>query len=162
MSGQAWLFVSTVLTGAAIGLLYDVFRIIRKTAPHSGFVVQLEDLFFWIAATGLTFYYMLHRNFGEIRPFVLIGFALGLVLYFATLSRLVLIVFVAIINYLKKVFRVVFRIILMPLRVIAAWLTPPLNRVYNATRKKARRVKRYGRGKLRKVGRDLKILRRKV
>jgi len=162
MSGQAWLFVSTVFTGMAIGLLYDVFRVLRRTAPHSGFAVQVEDLVFWVAATGLTFYYMLHRNYGEIRPFVLIGIAVGLVLYFVTLSRLVLVVCVAVVNYLKKVIRVAVRIILMPIRVVAVWMAPPVNRAYMATRKKARRVKRYGRSKLRKAARDWGIMRKKV
>jgi len=162
MSGQGWLFVATVFTGMAIGLLYDVFRILRKTAPHSGFAVQVEDLVFWVAATGLTFYYMLHRNYGEIRPFVLVGIGIGLVLYFATLSRLVLIVCVAIVNYLKKVIKVALRIILLPVRIAAAWVTPPINKAYIATQKKARRVKRYGRNKLRKASRNWSIMRKKA
>ena len=162
MSGQAWLFLATVFTGAAIGLLYDVFRIFRKTAPHSGFAVQVEDLVFWVAATGLTFYYMLHRNYGEIRPFVLIGIALGLVLYFATLSRLVLVVFVTVVNYLKKVIRVAVRIILMPIRIFAAWLAPPINKAYMTSRKKARKVKIYGRNKMRKAAQDFRIMRKKA
>jgi len=162
MEGQAWLFLSTVLVGAAIGLFYDVFRIFRKTAPHTGFAVQLEDLFFWVAATGLTFYYMLHRNYGEIRPFTLIGITLGLVLYLVTLSRWVRVVFIAIVTYVKKVVRVVVRIILMPIRLIFSWLKPPFQKVYGATRKQARKVKRYGRNKMRKTARDWVILRKKV
>jgi len=162
MSGQAWLFLSMVLTGGAIGLLYDAFRIFRKTTPHSKLAVQIEDIVFWVAATGLTFYYMLHRNYGEIRPFVLIGIALGIVLYFTTLSRLVLVVFVAIIEYMKNVVKVAVRIILIPIRFIAALLEPHANKAYKATRKKARRVKLYGRNKLRKVSKDIGILRKKV
>jgi len=162
MSSQAWLFLSSVLTGAAIGLLYDVFRVLRKTAPHSGLAVQLEDLLFWVAATGLTFYYMLHRNYGEIRPFVLIGITIGLVLYFATLSRWVLVVLVAVVNYIKKVVAAAVRIILTPVRIIVAWMAKPIRKAYGATRKKARRIKRYGQNKLRKASRDFGVLRRKV
>jgi len=162
MSGQGWLFLSTVLVGAAIGLLYDAFRIFRKTAPHSSFAVQLEDLFFWVAATGLTFYYMLHRNYGEIRPFALLGFVVGVLLYFATLSRVVMVVFVAVINYLKRVIAAAVRIILIPVRLVASLLAPYMTRAYGATRKQARKVKRYGKNKLRKTARDWVILRKKV
>ena len=162
MTGQAWLFLSTVMVGAAIGLLFDIFRIFRKTARHSGLAVQLEDLFFWVAATGLTFYYMLHRNYGEIRPFAMVGIVIGGVLYFATISKWVLIVFVAVVNYIKKVVTVAFRIILMPLRIIAAWLAPPAIKAWGVAGKQGRRVKRYGRRKLRKTARDWGILRRKV
>jgi len=162
MSGQAWLFLSMVLVGAAIGLFYDAFRILRKTARHSGFAVTLEDLFFWVAATGLTFYYMLHRNYGEMRLFSLVGVAIGILLYFATVSRWVIIVFVAVVNYLKRVIAAAVRIIMVPARLVAAWLAGPLSKVYGGALKHTRRVRRYGRGKLRATARDWGIVRRKV
>ena len=162
MTGQAWLFLSTVLVGGAIGLLYDVFRIFRKTARHSGLAVTLEDLFFWVAATGLTFYFMLHRNYGEIRVFSLVGVAIGIVLYFTTISRWVVAVSVAVVNYMKRVVVTVVRVIMVPVRLIAAWVAPPAKKALKATRKHARRVRRYGKNKLRKTARDWVILRKKV
>jgi len=162
MSGQAWLFLSAVLTGGAIGLFFDAFRVIRKSIPHSKIAVQIEDIIFWVVATGLTFYYMLHRNAGEIRPFVIIGIALGLVLYFATLSRVVLVVFVAIVGYLKKVMIAVIKILLVPIRLVAVWLTPPIAKAYKNTRKKARRIKIYGQSKIKKASREWGIMRKKV
>ena len=162
MAGQAWLFLSTVLVGAAIGLVYDAFRIFRKTTPHAGIAVQFEDLLFWIGVTGLTFYYMLHRSYGEIRPFALLGIIIGVLLYFATLSRLVLIVFVAVVNYIKKVVATAIGILLIPVKFIASLLAPPIKRAYGATHKQARMVKRYGKSKIRKSARDWDILRKKV
>jgi len=162
MSGQAWLFLSTVLVGAAIGLLYDAFRIFRRTAPHRSLAVQLEDLLFWLAATGLTFYYMLHRNSGEIRPFVLLGVAIGLVLYFATISRLVLTVFVAVVEYVKKVVAAVIGILLIPLRFAANLLKPPVTFALQSTRKQANKVKRYSRNKMRRAVRNWGIMRKKT
>ena len=162
MAGQAWMFLSTVMVGGAIGLLYDVFRIFRKTARHTGLAVTLEDLFFWVAATGLTFYYMLHRHYGEMRVIYLIGVTIGILLYFATISRLVLTVFVAVINYIKRVIATAIRIILMPLKLAASWLAPPLAKVHSTTRKHARQIKRYGKGKLRKTARNWGIMRKKV
>lgn len=162
MTGQAWLFLSTVVVGAAIGLFYDAFRVIRKTARHNKLAVQIEDLLFWVTATGLTFYYMLHRNYGEIRLFSLIGVAVGVLLYFATISRRIIIVFVAVVNYLKRVIAAVIRIVLVPIRLVAAWLSGPLGKAYGTGRKHMRRVKRYGKGKLRAAARDWGIVRRKV
>jgi len=162
MTGQAWLFLSTIVVGAAIGLFYDAFRVLRKTARHNGLAVQLDDLFFWLVATGLTFYYMLHRNYGEIRLFSLIGVAVGALFYFATVSRWVIVVFVAVVNYIKLVIAAVVRIILVPVRVVVAWLSGPVGRATNAGRKHMRRVRRYGRGRLRGVVRDIGIVRRKV
>jgi len=162
MTGQAWLFVSAMLVGAVIGLFYDAFRIFRKTAPHTGLAVQLEDLFFWVAATGFTFYYMLHRNSGEIRPFVLLGVGVGVLAYFLTISRWVLVVFVAVVNFIKKVIAAAFKIIVMPIRLIGLWLSPPIMKVYRSSRKQGRKIKRYGKSKLRKTVRNWTILRKKV
>ena len=162
MTGQALLFLSTVLVGGAIGLLFDLFRIFRKTTRHSRLAVTLEDLFFWVAATGLTFYYMLHRNYGEIRVFSLVGVAIGLVLYLATISRWVVAVLVAVVNYLKRVVAAAVRVVMVPVRLVAAWAAPPLKKALGASRKHARRVKRYGKNKLKKTARDWVVLRKKV
>ena len=162
MSGQAWLFLSTAGVGAAIGLLYDGFRILRKTTPHFAFVVQLEDLFFWLAATGAMFYFMLSRNYGEIRPFALIGAGCGIALYFATVSPFILKFFVAVINYLKRVFAAAFRILSLPVRFIWVWVSPPIVKFINGRRKDLHGLARYGKIQMKKSARNLFILRKKV
>ena len=161
MSGQAWLFLSTVLMGAAVGLFYDVFRIFRKTVPHKTIAVQLEDLFFWIVVTAGVFYFMLHRNFGEIRMFSFIGAGIGILLYFATISRYVIIAFVAVIDYMKKVVMAALRIIFWPLRVVLGWISPPFVAFFRKRRLGLRRVSRYGRMRMRKTARDWFIVRHK-
>ena len=105
---------------------------------------------------------MLHRNYGEIRPFSLVGVVIGVVIYFATISRWVVAALVAVINYIKKVVTVVVRIILLPLRLIAAWLSPPVKKIYMSAKKQARKVKRHGKNKLKKTARDWRIFRKKV
>ena len=103
MSGQAWLFLFTVITGFVIGFIYDIFRILRKTIPHSYLMVQLEDILYWICVSLLMFYFMLHRNYGEIRLFSIAGAALGGVLYFLTLSPVIIKVSVAVIGFFKRI-----------------------------------------------------------
>ncbi|MCL2215814.1 MAG: spore cortex biosynthesis protein YabQ [Defluviitaleaceae bacterium] len=162
MSGQAWLFLSTVLVGAVIGLFYDFFRIFRKTAAHSAWAVQLEDLFFWITATVGTFYFMLTRNYGEIRLFALLGVALGITLYFATVSRLVVKICVVVVTFLKRVIASAVRIILLPLRLIFTWIGPPIKSFAGKRRKDLRGLARYGKIQMKKTARSWFILRKKV
>ena len=118
MPGQAQLFLLSVCFGAVIGLLFDLFRILRKTLPHPAFLIQLEDLIFWLAVTGLMFYFLLNENFGEIRLFTLLGAALGAILYFYTLSRIIMKVSVTVIEFLKRVIGTAVRILLTPLRFL--------------------------------------------
>ena len=162
MWGQAGLFLSTVGMGMVIGLFYDVFRIFRKTAPHFALAVQLEDLFFWVAVTGAMFYFMLSQNFGEIRPFSIIGAGCGVALYFATISRWVIKIAVVVVNYLKKVFAAAFKIISLPIRFVWVLLLPPITKFAASRRKDLHSLARYGKIKARKTTREWFILRKKV
>ena len=118
MSGQAWLFLSTVAAGAVMGFVYDIFRIARKTARHKGWLVQVEDVLYCAGVSALMFGFMLHRNYGEIRFFVIIGAGLGMLLYFFSLSPVVIKISVAVIRFVQKVLFATARILLGPIRVI--------------------------------------------
>ena len=163
LSGQGWLFLSTVLLGAIIGLFYDVFRVFRKVAVHKGWAVQLEDILFWTCATAAMFYFMLNRNNGEIRLVYMVGAACGATLYFATISHMVRKVAVAVINFIKRVVITAVRIITFPLRLFFKMLMPPakfLVSIFNKWRKSLRNAARYG--KIKKTMRNWFILRKKV
>jgi len=162
ISGQGWLFLSTVAVGAIIGLLYDLFRIFRRVATHSVWVVQLEDFLFWIFATGAMFYFMLNRNYGEIRLFSIIGAACGVALYFATVSQVVLKVSVTVINFIKRVIIAAVRIIIFPLRLIYNFFAPVVKKVSAKGRKNLHSIARYGKIHMRKTMRSWFILRKKV
>jgi len=164
MSGQALLFLSTVLVGGLIGVFFDVFRILRRTFPifANSVIVQIEDIFFWAAVTGMTFYFMLNQSYGEIRVFSVIGAGIGIALYFATISRVVMKVFVSLIEYMKKVVTVAFRIILFPLKTVYKWLYAPIKWSGGKVRSVLRKIKRYGKIRLRKYSRNWFILRKKV
>ena len=162
MSGQAWLFLSTVGVGVLIGMFYDAFRVLRRTAPHLALAVQLEDLFFWIIVTGSMFYFMLSQNFGEVRLFSLMGAGCGAALYFATVSRYVIKFSVVVINFCKKVFATAFRIITFPFRVVFSWISPPIKKFVSKRRKGLQGLTRYGKIQMRKTVRNWFILRKKV
>jgi len=156
LSEQAWLFFAAILTGAAIGLFYDAFRILRKTAPffakHALFV---QDTLFWLAATLGMFYFLLHENFGEIRLFAVLGAALGAMLYFAALSRFVIFVLVHVVEFLKKVITAALKIIFAPILFLIKYFKPKV-------RSGLSRLALYGKIKAKKLSRNWFILRKKV
>ena len=162
MSGQAFLFLMTVAAGMAIGLIYDGFRVLRKTAPHAPVWVQLEDLLFWLAVTGLMFYFMLNENYGEIRIFSVLGAALGVTLYFATISRWVLLVLVAVVNFIKRVLTAVFKVLRLPFRLLVRLLNPPLTYVKKFFGKRLRSAARYAKMKAQAAAKDFSVIRRKI
>lgn len=164
MGGQAWLFLSTVAAGAVIGLFYDFFRILRRVAArfNTAWLVQLEDFLFWIIVTLGMFYFMLNQSFGEIRFFSFLGAGIGILLYFATLSRYIVRAGVTAVNFAKKVVVTVVRIILLPFRIIGGWLKPLITPLVTKTRSGLSALARYGKIRMKKTTRSLFILRKKV
>ena len=166
MSGQAWLFLATAAAGFVIGFVYDIFRIIRKTVPHRPFAVQIEDTVYWVSVSLLMFYFMLHRNYGEIRFFSIVGVALGMTIYFTSLSVVVLKVSVAVITFFQRVFFTAARIILWPIRMTIKILLPPGRWLYRkarlSARKKVQYVKRSCAAKFRAMRRSAYVMLKKV
>lgn len=159
---QGLLFLSIVLVGASIGFFYDIFRILRKVVPHGYIAVQIEDILFWLVTTVATFYFILTRNFGEVRPFVLIAVACGMIIYFYTLSPIIRKVTVVVINFVVKVVRAVFGVITAPLRFIYKLVAPFIKIFLKKRHKNLRTVARYGKMQVRRTRQSIKILHKKV
>lgn len=86
---QLYAFAVAVAAGAALGAVYDVFRVVKDAAgPRSG-AASVSDLLYWAAAAPLAAGFLLYANRGELRFYVVLGAAVGLALYFALLSPLV-------------------------------------------------------------------------
>jgi spore cortex biosynthesis protein YabQ len=162
MSRQTLLFLSTIGTGVAVGLAYDFFRVFRKTTPHKNAFVQLEDLFFWLTATILFFYFMLIKNYGEIRFFSILGVALGMLLYFHTVSIPIVKAAVLIVTFLKRVIASALRIIFFPIGVLLNILRPPVKKLARAGSRHLHTARLYGKIKARKAVKDWNIIRKKV
>ena len=62
---QAQLFYIFSLTGILLGLLFDIFRILRKSFKTSDWVTYIEDSLFLILAGLLLFYTIYKFNNGE-------------------------------------------------------------------------------------------------
>lgn len=88
-SQQAAAFLWAVLLGAALGVLYDWFRIGRILRKKWWLTVFLEDLFFALAAAFATAFCFSLTNYGQVRLFLLAGEGLGFVIYFNTVGVLV-------------------------------------------------------------------------
>ena len=113
---QIYLFYIFLLTGILIGLLFDVFRILRKSFKTSDVMTIVHDILFWLLTSILTIYTVFKFNNGEIRSYVLFGIATGLLLYVLLFSKIVINVNVAIIKFAKKIVGIIVRIILYPIK----------------------------------------------
>ena len=108
---QANLFIIFSLVGMIIGLLFDVFRILRKVLKTKDIVTYIEDIIFWILTGVIIIYSMYKFCDGELRFFMIIGIILGTMIYMFTISQYIIKASIYIIN-------LIIRIIIYPIRVI--------------------------------------------
>ncbi len=115
---QAELFLIFVLDGAIIGLIFDIFRILRKSFKTADFITVIEDIIFWLIAGFIVLYSIFVFNNGEIRFFMFLGVLLGVMLYMLILSNLIIKASVTIINIIKKIVGFIFKILIFPIQQI--------------------------------------------
>ncbi|HHX63059.1 MAG TPA: hypothetical protein GX707_20455 [Epulopiscium sp.] len=128
---QAFLFLTCVKTGIIMGILYDLIRVFRKIIHHYNWVVQLEDLLYWITCGCFAFIMIYWRNYGQIRSFVFLGIIIGLTLYFCTVSILVMKITTQIINWAKKAINKFLHFIFIPIKCIILTIRIPINAISN-------------------------------
>ena len=84
---QAYLFLVFSLTGVIIGVLFDFFRILRRSIKTSNLITYIEDILFWIL-TGLFLLYIIFKySFGQLRIYMFVSLIIGIVIYFLTISK---------------------------------------------------------------------------
>ena len=108
ITNQAYLFLNFILVGVIIGLLFDFFRILRKSFSTKDFVTYIEDIIFWILAGLILLYSICTFSNGEIRLFMVLGIGIGILIYIVTFSSFIIKVNVSIITFIKRILGGVF------------------------------------------------------
>lgn len=96
------LFLVCLGLGAILAFIYDMVRILRLFFRHRDWLVDLEDLLFWLFTAWLVFRTLFIYNRGALRGYAFLGMFLGVMLYALTLSRLLLKIAAKLIPYWKK------------------------------------------------------------
>ena len=67
---QAYLFMIFILNGILIGIVFDIFRILRRSFKTPNIVTYIEDTLFWIVSALTILYSLFTFNNGEIRGYI--------------------------------------------------------------------------------------------
>lgn len=100
---QLFCLLIFIITGIAIGILFDIFRILRKSFKTLDWITCIQDILFWILAGCIMLFSIFVFNNGEFRSYVFIGILIGVVVYMLTISRIFIKSSTAIIKFLKKI-----------------------------------------------------------
>ena len=122
---QIYAFLVMILTGIASGFCYDFYLVLKRCWKLKKTGTGVGDLFFWAALTALVFSLLVVGNYGELRLYVFIALALGLVLYHKVLSKSMVSLLQKLFNIIHKLWLItvktitfLWKLILFPLRII--------------------------------------------
>lgn len=118
IENQAFIFMVFIINGILIGLLFDFFRIMRRTFKTNNVITYIEDFIFWILTGLILLYSVFTFNNGEIRIYMFLGVLLGITLYMLSISSYVIKINVKIINFIKMIIAKIIEIILYPIKLL--------------------------------------------
>lgn len=84
------LFGISLLTGAALMILYDGLRIFRLFIRHGTVWTGIEDMIYWVCAAAAVSVVFYRENDGNLRGCCIAGVIGGMMLYNRTCSRFLL------------------------------------------------------------------------
>lgn len=84
---QMIIFALSCVLGIALGILYDVFRIIRMVINSKNITIFIGDIIYFIISGIITFIFVLKINSGESRFYILAGEGIGWIAYHLTLGN---------------------------------------------------------------------------
>lgn len=126
---QAYLFLVFSLTGVAIGILFDFFRILRKSIKTSNIITYIQDILFWILTGIIILYSIWYFNNGELRIFVFLGIIIGILIYMTTFSNIVVKLFTKILVFLINILKIPFKLIYTSIQKIITKILVLFNKI---------------------------------
>lgn len=120
---QGYIFLIFIANGILIGIVFDVFRALRKCIKTNSIITNLEDVFFLIISGIIIIFSIYKYNYGQIRIYIFVSFLLGIMLYFKTLSKYFIKIDTVVINFLIKLIKI---IIIKNLKLIYFKLIKPI------------------------------------
>ncbi|MCD7929174.1 MAG: spore cortex biosynthesis protein YabQ [Clostridiales bacterium] len=115
VTAQALSLAGSLALGAALGVVYDLFRVLRVRAPLPGLGGAL-DVLFWAVATVTLFVWSVVSGGGVVRIYIALGLLAGCWVYFRLLSRR----FLVLAYHLADICALVAHVLLLPVKLLRA------------------------------------------
>ena len=107
---QANIFLVFIFDGILIGILFDIFRVLRKNFKTPDVVTYLEDILFWILTGVILLYSIFIVADGEIRFYMFLATFCGCIFYILLFSKTFIKVASKILRILTNLFSKIFKL----------------------------------------------------
>lgn len=115
---QGYIFFITFLGGILIGIIWDIYRILRHFTKLGKKGIVIGDILFWVLSAIIGFRIILYISWGNLRGFIFLGFFLGGAFYFYAFSRYVLKILIFIIKQMVLTIVFIWFLITYPLMLL--------------------------------------------
>lgn len=143
LKNQLFLFFVCFLFGIFLSVFFDITRASRRIYKTGFAVTFAEDFLFFLFCSVMFFALCLKFNNGEIRAFMIFSTAAGSFLYFNTISFAVVPAIVFLVNFFHRILKIVFEVLIYPLRLIVRILNRPVFFVFGFGKRGIRRFVSY-------------------
>lgn len=150
---QLYIFLTSIYAGLLIGLIYDLYRVLRYFFKPRRLVSGIEDLIFWLGIAIIYFYIMNKSNWGELRGYVFFGTFIGGIIYLKILSKILHPLMMKVIKAIILVIKWTINMIKVPFVKMKKLLKPRIRRV--------NRIKRVPKEAIKEIRRYRKIISQK-
>ncbi|MBQ5695925.1 MAG: spore cortex biosynthesis protein YabQ [Clostridium sp.] len=116
------IIIYALLAGILTGLMFDLYRIIRGSKVPK-FIVVIEDILFWVLSAMIVFAFLLYTNYAFLGAYVYVFMIISLALYMKFISNSCLKLELKIVSVLGKIFRVIFKNVIYPFKIIIYSIT---------------------------------------
>lgn len=139
---QSFVFSYSVYGGILIGIIYDIYRVFRGRKRSEGVITSFWDILFIIVVFLIIVWAIFSSNYGDIRAYVLIGFAVGFYLYERLLGRIAVAVLKYIIRKTAYFIRTTNSIAVLPLKLFCSFSRRGFGNLAVFLGKKRKRLKK--------------------
>ncbi len=80
-------FLILFIAGSGLGILIDIYRVMRSQLKLKGFFSSIGDFLFWVLATFFIIPLLYWSTWLELRFYVWLSLGLGLIFYYSMFSR---------------------------------------------------------------------------
>lgn len=134
-------FLLSLGLGFVLGIIYDIFRIIRLCISSKKFIVILFDVLYCTLACLLFFMFLLTVNEGQFRLYLLMGAGVGFAVYYFSLGAIIFSFSEFLTNFIKKRIKRFFAVLLFPFRWIFSRTKSTIDKKLEKSRKRTQKLK---------------------
>lgn len=107
-----WLTVAVMLlSGLSMGVVFDGYRVVSNELRFPRWWLPVLDVIYWMAAALAVFRVLYASNNGEVRAYVFLGLAVGVIVYYWALSKVVIQVVKWFIQAIRSLIAFMFRMV---------------------------------------------------